>query len=62
MIHKKQIDPPKLEQYIDNSKVLIEALESVQESVYMFDASTNKALYANRSILHILGYSSEQID
>ncbi len=61
MIHKKKIEPPKLEQYIDNSGVLIEALESVEESVYMFNASTNQALYANRSILHILGYSSKQI-
>lgn len=61
MIHKKKIDPPKLEQYIDNTAVLVEALDSVEESVYLFDASTNKALYANRSILHILGYTQEQI-
>ena len=61
MIHKKKIDPPKLEQYIDNSAALIGALESVEESVYMFDATTDRAIYANRSILHILGYTTAQI-
>lgn len=38
------------------------ALEAVDESVYVFDAQTNKPLYANRSILDILGYSPDQIE
>lgn len=61
MIHTQKITPEKLEQYVGKNKALIEALESVEESVYVFDAIANKPLYVNRSILEILGYLPNQI-
>jgi len=61
MITPENISSPDPSKYVGNLDALLEALNSVQESVYLYDPRNHTSLYSNRSILHILGYTEAEI-
>ncbi len=61
MITPKAFKHPEADKYIDNTRSLVELSRRMNDGFYIFDQKTLETVYANRSILNVLGYSVAEI-
>ncbi len=61
MITPKPFKHPDVDEYIGNTGALIELSRRMKDGFYIFDQKTLVTMYANRSILNVLGYSIARI-
>jgi PAS domain S-box-containing protein len=55
------LSPGKLETYIQNTKQLEKIFHAMSEIIQIADAQNGLPVYVNKSVLHLLNYSEEQI-
>ncbi len=61
MITPKPFRHPDANKYIGNTRALVELSRRMNDGFYIFDQKTLVTMYANRSILSVLGYSIARI-
>lgn len=61
MITPKAFKHPEADKYIGNAQSLVELSRRMNDGFYIFDQKTLDTVYANRSILNVLGYSIGEI-
>jgi PAS domain S-box-containing protein len=55
------LNPGELKSYVGNVQVLSEIFNNFSDCIYIIDSATLKPVYMNKSLLHLLGYSAQQI-
>lgn len=61
MIQPKPFIHPDASKYIGNTKELVKIFKRVKACFYVYDQSSKQVIYANKSILNVLGYSIAKI-
>lgn len=61
MITPKPFKHPDVNEYTGNTRALVELSRRMNDGFYIFDQDTLLTMYANRSILNVLGYSIARI-
>jgi PAS domain-containing protein len=61
MIQPKPFIHPDISEYLGNTKELVNIFKRVNACFYVFDQKHGRVVYANKSVLNILGYSISEI-